>query len=79
MDLELRSPSLEPPGYEYVELVEALEQPDISILVQAHDWSRLPEIFQREIEWLPRDGLSVLGEQLCGRVELLEVRTATSL
>ena len=42
--------SLEPLGYEYSELIEALEQSNIPILVQAHDWARLPESYQREIE-----------------------------
>lgn len=50
LDLVLRGPGLEPLGYEYVELVEALEQSNIPILVQAHDWARLPESFHREIE-----------------------------
>ena len=50
LDLVLRSPTLEPLGCEYLELVEALEQSNIPILVQAHDWARLPESFHREIE-----------------------------
>ena len=50
LDLVLRSDTLEPLGYEYVELLEALEQSDLPILVQAHDWARLPESFHREIE-----------------------------
>ena len=50
LDLALRGPNLEPLGYEYLELVEALEQSNIPILVQAHDWARLPESFHREIE-----------------------------
>ena len=50
LDLALRSPGLEPLGHEYVELVEALEQSNIPILVQAHDWARLPESFHLEIE-----------------------------
>ena len=50
LDLVLRGPDLEPLGYEYLELVEALEQSNIPILVQAHDWARLPESFHREIE-----------------------------
>lgn len=50
LDLVLRSPTLEPLGYEYVELVKALGQSNIPILVQAHDWARLPESFHREIE-----------------------------
>ena len=50
LDLALRAPGLEPLGYEYLKLVEALEQSNIPILVQAHDWARLPESFHREIE-----------------------------
>ena len=50
LDLVLRGPALEPLGYEYVELVKALERSNIPILVQAHDWARLPEGFHREIE-----------------------------
>ena len=50
LDLVLRGPGLEPLSYEYLELVEALEQSNIPILVQAHDWARLPESFHREIE-----------------------------
>jgi len=50
LDLALRGPGLEPLGHEYVELVEALEQSNIPILVQAHDWAKLPESFHREIE-----------------------------
>ncbi len=50
LDLALRSPTLEPLGGEYHELVEALEESNIPILIQVHDWARLPESFQREIE-----------------------------
>ncbi len=50
LGLVLRSPSLEPMVYEYTELVKALEQSNISILVQVHDWAQLPESFHREIE-----------------------------
>ena len=50
LDLVLRSPTLEPLGIEYVDLVEALEESHIPILVQAHDWTRLPESFHQEIE-----------------------------
>lgn len=50
LDLVLRSPTLEPLDYEYDELLEALEQSSLPILVQAHDWARLPESFHREIE-----------------------------
>ena len=50
LDLALRSPTLEPLGTEFAELVEALEESNIPILVQVHDWARLPESFQREIQ-----------------------------
>ena len=50
LDLVLRGPALEPLGYEYVELVEALEQSNLPILVQVHDWAQLPESFHLEIE-----------------------------
>ena len=50
LDLVLRSPTLEPLGDEYLDLLDALEQSNIPILVQAHDWARLPESFHREIE-----------------------------
>ena len=50
LDLVLRSPTLEPLGDGYLDLTEALEQSSIPILVQVHDWARLPESFHREIE-----------------------------
>ena len=50
LDLVLRSPTLEPLGDGYLDLLDALEQSNIPILVQAHDWARLPERFHREIE-----------------------------
>ena len=50
LDLVLRSPTLEPvPGDRYVEFVKAVEQSNIPILVQAHDWAKLPESFHQEI------------------------------
>ena len=58
LDLVLRGPNLEPLGYEYLELVEALEQFSIPILVQTHHWARLPESFHREIE---RDYVVIQG------------------
>ena len=60
LELVLRSPTLEPLGHEYFELVEALEQSNIPILVQAHDWARLPETSRREIE---RDYVVVQAKQ----------------
>ena len=50
LDLALRSPTLEPLGNGYFDLLEALERCNIPILVQAHDWARLPSSFHREIE-----------------------------
>ena len=50
LDLVLRSPTLEPLGGEYLDLIEALEESNIPILIQAYDWARLPESFHREIE-----------------------------
>ena len=49
LDLVLRSPTLEPLGAEYLDLVEALETSNIPILVQVHDWTRLPRSFHHEI------------------------------
>lgn len=51
LDLALRSPTLKPiPDILLREFVAALERSNIPILVQAHDWARLPESFHREIE-----------------------------
>ncbi len=50
LDLVLRSPTLEPLGIEYVDLIEALEESRIPILIQALDWTRLPASFHQEIE-----------------------------
>ena len=51
LDLVLRSPTLEPvPRDKYVDFLEALERSNIPILVQAHDWARLPKSFHHEIE-----------------------------
>ena len=50
LDLVLRSPTLKECGGGYYDLVEAIEESTIPILVQAHDWARLPESFHREIE-----------------------------
>ena len=51
LDLVLRSPTLEPlPGNRYVDFIEALERSNIPILVQAHDWAKLPKSFHHEIE-----------------------------
>ena len=50
LDLVVRGPALEPLGIEFSELVEAFQESNIPILVQAHDWARLPESFHVEIE-----------------------------
>ncbi len=51
LDLALRTPTLEPiPDAVLRNFTAALERSNIPILVQAHDWARLPESFHREIE-----------------------------
>ena len=50
LDLVLRSPTLEPLGAGYFDLLEVIDNSNIPILVQAHDWARLPESFHQEIE-----------------------------
>ena len=50
LDLVLRSPTLEQLGDGFHNLVEAFQESNIPILIQAHDWARLPESFHREIE-----------------------------
>ena len=50
LDLVLRGPALEPLDGGFYDLLEAIEKSNIPVLVQAHDWSMLPESFHREIE-----------------------------
>ena len=50
LDLVLRSPTLEQLGDGFHNLVEAFQESNIPILIQVHDWARLPESFHREIE-----------------------------
>ena len=50
LDLVLRSPTLEQLEGGYYDLLEAIEESTIPILVQAHDWARLLESFRREIK-----------------------------
>ena len=50
LDLVVRGPALEPLGADFLDLVGAFEESNIPILVQAHDWAKLPESFHREIE-----------------------------
>lgn len=50
LDLVVRGPGLKPLGDGFFSLLDAIEESNIPILVQAHDWARLPESFHREIE-----------------------------
>ena len=51
LDLVLRGPDLQRiDSGQLMDLTEALEASNVPILVQTHDWARLPERFQREIE-----------------------------
>ena len=63
LDLVLRASGLEAiPIGQLVDLEEALRLSTIPFLVEARDWARLPESFQREIG---RDYV-VLVEERCG-------------
>ena len=51
LDLMLRGPDLKRiSSGQLTDLTEALEQSNVPILVQIHDWARLPESFHKEIE-----------------------------
>ena len=50
LDIVLRGPALEPLGDGFFDLLEGIENSNIPILVQAHDWARLPESFHHVIE-----------------------------
>ena len=50
LDLVLRDPALEPLDGGFYDLLEEIEKSNIPILIQVHDWARLPESFHREIE-----------------------------
>ena len=51
LDLMLRGPDLKRiSSGQLTDLTEALEQSNVPIIVQIHDWARLPESFHREIE-----------------------------
>ena len=50
LDLVVRGPDLKPLEDGFFELLEAIEQSNIPILVQVHDWARLPENFHADIE-----------------------------
>ena len=49
LDLVVRGPDLKPCDDGFFELLEAIEQSNIPILVQAHDWARLPDSVHQEI------------------------------
>ena len=49
LDLVVRGPELKPLGDGFFQLLEAIEKSNIPILLQAHDWARLPESFHAEI------------------------------
>lgn len=50
LDVVLRGPNLAELGAEFLELVEAVRESTIPILIDVFDWARLPESFHREIE-----------------------------
>ena len=50
LDLVVRGPELESLGIQLLDLLVALQESNIPILVQVHDWASLPESFHREIE-----------------------------
>ncbi len=51
LDLVLRTPTCDRvPTQAFVAFIEALEESNIPILVQPHDWAALPESFHHEIE-----------------------------
>lgn len=51
LDLVLRGPNLEPvPTGQLADLCEALEESNIPIIVDVHDWARVPGSFKPEIE-----------------------------
>ena len=51
LDLVLRGPDLQRiDSGQLMDLTEALEESKVPIIVQTHDWARLPERFHREIE-----------------------------
>ena len=61
LDLVIRSPSLEPLGGGFYDLLEAIDKSNIPIVVQAYDWAMLPESFHRDIEQdyvILQDGMS---------------------
>ncbi|MXX39544.1 MAG: nucleotidyltransferase domain-containing protein [Gemmatimonadetes bacterium] len=61
LDLVLRGPDLQRiDSGQLADLIEALEESNVPIIVQTHDWARLPERFQREIE---REYVVLVGQE----------------
>ena len=61
LDLVLRGPNLEKiPLDRLADFADAVRESSIPFLVEARDWSRLPERFQREIE---RDYVELVGSE----------------
>ena len=50
LDIVLRGPELQRLGSEYLDLLDAVEESTLPILVDIFDWARLPESFHSEIE-----------------------------
>ena len=76
LDLVLRGPGLEPLGNGFHDLLQAIEQSNIPMLVQAQDWARLPESFHREIEReyvVLQEGSKQAGDSKWGQVTLGDV------
>ncbi len=70
LDLVVRGPDLKRiPSGPLAGLIEALEDSNVPILVQTHDWARLPESFHQEIEQnyvVVREGVSAGSAGLSG-------------
>ena len=70
LDLVLRGPDLKQiPSGQLMDLIEALEESNVPIIVQAHDWARLPESFHREIEreyvvLIEKEERGIVGERV---------------
>ena len=67
LDLVVRGPGLEPLSGGFLNLLEAIEESNIPILVQTHDWARLSEGFHQEIE---RNHMVVQKEVSAGSADL---------
>lgn len=50
LDIVLRGPELQKLGSEYPDLLDAIEESTIPILIDVFDWARLPQSFHSEIE-----------------------------